>query len=109
MSQEEKTRKKREIEQLHAEEAPSGLIAKCKFYFKRYWYIAIPVHFASSLFWFSASYVLVKSGVDVIALLQMLHIPDAVIEKVKHTPPTAGVLVIALILYKVISSLCTGF
>ena len=93
--------KKKEIEVLRSEEAPSGLFAKCKFYFKRYWYIAVPVHFVCSLVWFSATYVLVKSGVDVIALLHMLHIPEALIEKVKNTPPSAGVVVIALILYKV--------
>ncbi|KAE9553272.1 hypothetical protein FO519_003530 [Halicephalobus sp. NKZ332] len=105
MSQEEKATKKKEIEILQSEKAPDGLLAKFKFYFKRYWYIAVPVHFVCSLMWFSSAYILVKSGVDVIALLQMLHIPEALIEKVKNTPQTAGVLVIALILYKIATPL----
>lgn len=31
----------------------------------------------------------------------MLNLPDSLVEKVKQTPPTAGVLVITLLIYKV--------
>jgi hypothetical protein len=41
------------------------------------------------------------SGVDVVALLQTLHLPDSIVEKVKNVPETAGFVVVALILYKV--------
>lgn len=36
-----------------------------------------------------------------IGLLKTLHLPDSLVEKIKQTPPTAGVLVITLLLYKV--------
>lgn len=41
------------------------------------------------------------SGVDVVAILRALHIPAVVIEKIENVPPSAGVLVVALLLYKV--------
>jgi hypothetical protein len=41
------------------------------------------------------------SGVDVVALLQTLHMPDSIVEKVKNVPETAGFVVVAIILYKV--------
>lgn len=101
MTKEEKERKRREIDVMKSEETPTGLFAKLKFYFKRYWYIALPVHCVGSVLWFTGAYILVKSGIDIIALLQWFHIPEALIEKVKSTPESAGVIVIALILYKV--------
>lgn len=101
MSEEQKLAKTAKIEQMKAEEAPKTLFAKVKYYFKRYWYIAVPAHAASCTAWFIALYLVVKSGVDVISLLEWLHMPDAIVEKVKNTPETAGVVVVSLILYKV--------
>uniref|UniRef100_A0AC34Q7C2 DUF1279 domain-containing protein n=1 Tax=Panagrolaimus sp. JU765 TaxID=591449 RepID=A0AC34Q7C2_9BILA len=87
------------------DETPAGFYAKCKYYFKQFGYIAIPVHCVSSTLWLCAAYLLVKSGVDVIALLQWLHVPEFLVEKVKNTPETAGVLVVTLLLYKIIAPL----
>ncbi|EGT36183.1 hypothetical protein CAEBREN_25315 [Caenorhabditis brenneri] len=101
MSEEQKVAKTAKIEQMRAEEAPKTLFAKVKYYFKRYWYIAVPAHAASCTAWFIALYLVVKSGVDVIALLEWMHMPDAIVEKVKNTPETAGVVVVSLILYKI--------
>lgn len=101
MSEEQKLAKTAKIEQMKAEEAPKTLFAKVKYYFKRYWYIAVPAHAASCTAWFIALYLVVKSGVDVISLLEWLHMPDAIVEKVKNTPETAGVVVVSLILYKI--------
>uniref|UniRef100_A0A1I7XRX8 DUF1279 domain-containing protein n=1 Tax=Heterorhabditis bacteriophora TaxID=37862 RepID=A0A1I7XRX8_HETBA len=47
----------------------------------------------------------VFSGVDVIFLLETLHVPTLLVEKIKETPPTAGVFVIALLLYKIATPL----
>ncbi|CAI2349030.1 unnamed protein product [Caenorhabditis sp. 36 PRJEB53466] len=86
---------------MKAEEAPKSIFAKVKYYFKRYWYIAVPAHAASCIAWFAALYLVVKSGVDVIGMLEWMHMPAAIVEKVKSTPRSAGVFVVALILYKI--------
>lgn len=96
----EETNQKNKVLEL-TDDTPVGFYSKCKFYFKRYGYIAIPVHCASSTLWLCAAYLLVKSGVDIIDLLQWFHIPEVLVEKIKSTPESAGVLVVTLILYKV--------
>jgi len=101
MDEETRRRKAEHIDKMRQEEKPKGLLAKFKFYFKRYWYIALPVHFVGSLLWFGALYAAVYSGVDVIALLEFLHMPDSLIEKIKGVPPSAGLVVLALLLYKI--------
>uniref|UniRef100_A0A7E4VVX3 DUF1279 domain-containing protein n=1 Tax=Panagrellus redivivus TaxID=6233 RepID=A0A7E4VVX3_PANRE len=101
MTHEEKERKQKEILAMKAEEKPQGLIGKIKYYFKRYWYIAVPVHVVCCSAWFAGLFALVKSGIDVPALLKLMHVPNLLIEKVQNTPPSAGVLVVALILYKI--------
>uniref|UniRef100_A0A914P7Z7 DUF1279 domain-containing protein n=1 Tax=Panagrolaimus davidi TaxID=227884 RepID=A0A914P7Z7_9BILA len=101
MTPEQKETKQIEIAKQKAEEKPEGLFAKVKFYFKRYWYIAIPVHIVSSALWFGALFLVVRSGIDVIAVLKVLHMPEVVITKVQNVPEAAGELVVALILYKI--------
>ncbi|KHJ83239.1 hypothetical protein OESDEN_17064 [Oesophagostomum dentatum] len=87
------------------EEEPKTMFGKIKYYLKRYWYIAVPAHMASSTLWFGGLYAAAHFGVDVIALLQFLHIPAAVIHKIENVPPSAGALVVALLLYKVATPL----
>jgi len=101
MSAEERARKLEAIERSRNEEKPRGLVARLKFYIKRYWYMAIPVHMTCCGLWFVALYLLVRSEIDVIALLEMLHMPDAVVEKLKNVPETAGYLVVAFVLYNI--------
>lgn len=60
MSEEEKEHKLKAIEQSKQEEQPEGLFAKLKFYIKRYWYIAIPVHTINCSIWFIAFYIAVR-------------------------------------------------
>ncbi|KAI6187119.1 hypothetical protein M3Y98_00207700 [Aphelenchoides besseyi] len=101
MSDEEKSNKMKEIERARTETRPEGLVAKLKFYIKRYWYIAIPVHMANCLTWFAGLYLAVRSGIDVIGLMESLHMPDFIVEKLKNTPPSAGHLVVTFVLYKI--------
>ncbi|CAI4221839.1 unnamed protein product [Auanema sp. JU1783] len=101
MTDEQKKQKEQKIKEMKEEEAPKTLFAKVKYYFKRYWYIAVPAHAVSCTAWFTAFYLAVRSGVDVISLLETLHIPTALIEKIKDTPPSAGAAVIAFLLYKI--------
>lgn len=60
MSQEEKDQKLKQIEEMRIEEAPPGLFAKVKYYVKRYWYIALPVHAVSCILYFGGIYFAVK-------------------------------------------------
>jgi hypothetical protein len=103
MTPEEKQKKQTEIAIQKAEEKPQGLFAKFKFYFKRYWYIALPVHTVCCTLWLGALFLVVRSGIDVVALLKVLNLPEIVITKVQNVPEAAGELVVALILYKIIS------
>ncbi|VDK43111.1 unnamed protein product [Anisakis simplex] len=105
MDDETKKRKRDEIEIMKKEKRPVGLFAKVKYYVKRYWYIAVPVHFIGSLMWFGGLYAAVKSGIDVVNILEHLHLSETLIDKVRSTPPSAGVLVFTLILYKIVSPL----
>ncbi|WKY05620.1 hypothetical protein Q1695_006097 [Nippostrongylus brasiliensis] len=105
MTEEQKREKKEKIAEMREEEEPKTLFGKIKFYIKRYWYIAVPAHMLGSTLWFGGLYGLAHFGVDVVALLQALHLPAAVIEKVQNVPPSAGVFVVALLLYKVATPL----
>ncbi|TMS38265.1 hypothetical protein L596_005030 [Steinernema carpocapsae] len=42
-----------------------------------------------------------QRGVDVVSFLELLHIPDSWVEKIRNTPPSAGHFVVAAILYKI--------
>uniref|UniRef100_A0A914HH30 DUF1279 domain-containing protein n=1 Tax=Globodera rostochiensis TaxID=31243 RepID=A0A914HH30_GLORO len=101
MSKELYERKMRIIEAQKEEKVPEKFFAKIHYYFKRYWYIALPVHFAVCSVWFAALYFAIKSGMDVVALLERLHLPDHWVDKVRNVPPSAGYAVAALILYKI--------
>uniref|UniRef100_A0A0N5AAG6 DUF1279 domain-containing protein n=1 Tax=Syphacia muris TaxID=451379 RepID=A0A0N5AAG6_9BILA len=105
MDDEERRRKLEEIKKMQMEKKPESKIALLKYYVKRYWYIAIPVHLVSSLIWFLIAFVAVKSGVDVVGLLQHIHAPEYILEKIKSARPHASVVVIALILYKIATPL----
>ncbi|KAJ1363934.1 hypothetical protein KIN20_023900 [Parelaphostrongylus tenuis] len=105
MTEEEKRVKQEKIEAMKGEEQPKTTFGKIKYYFKRYWYIAVPAHFVCSVLWLGSLYAVVKSGVDVVALLRFLHTPAYLIEKIENIPPSAGVLVIAFILYKIATPL----
>jgi hypothetical protein len=64
MNEEQKARKLTAIEHSKREEKPKGLIGTVKYYFKRYWYIAIPVHLVNCSIWFAALYLAVRRSVN---------------------------------------------
>lgn len=105
MTDKEKREKQEKIDKMKEEEEPKTLFGKIKYYIKRYWYIAVPAHMVGSTLWFGSIYAVVQCGVDVVAILRALHIPAVVIEKIENVPPSAGVLVVALLLYKVATPL----
>ncbi|XP_064556112.1 uncharacterized protein C18orf19 homolog A [Drosophila montana] len=85
--------------ELFGEAANMGLFAKFKHMYKQYWYVLIPVHVITSIGWFGGFYYLSKSGVDVPALLQYLHLSENIIEKVQGSD--MGHYAIAYLCYKV--------
>ncbi|KAM3726335.1 Translocon-associated protein subunit delta [Dirofilaria immitis] len=89
------------IQKEHREAKPTGLFAKLKYYLKRYWYIAIPIHIVNCVIWFIVLYITVRSGLDVVALLKKCHVPDYVVDRVESIPSNAGVAVVAFLLYKI--------
>ncbi|MFH4979432.1 hypothetical protein AB6A40_006141 [Gnathostoma spinigerum] len=105
MDEDEKKKKKAEIEKMEKEKEPKGLFAKVKYYVRRYWYIAIPVHIAGSILWFTGLYAAVRSGIDVMAFLECIRTPEFLLEKARNTPASAGAIVITFVLFKVVSPL----
>ncbi|KAK6110392.1 hypothetical protein QQG55_39650 [Brugia pahangi] len=98
----EKLKKAEEaVQKEHREAKPTGLFAKLKYYLQRYWYIAIPIHIANCIIWFTVLYITVKSGLDVAALLEKCHVPNYVVGRIKSVPSNAGVAVVAFLLYKI--------
>ncbi|XP_043949660.1 uncharacterized protein C18orf19 homolog A [Drosophila biarmipes] len=88
---------------LFGEAANMGLFAKFKHMYKQYWYVLIPVHVLTSVGWFGGFYYLSKSGVDVPALLQYVHLSETIIEKVQGSD--MGHYAIAYLCYKVATPL----
>lgn len=80
-----------------------GLIQKFKLMYRDYWYVLIPVHVASSIIWFGSFYYVVRSGVDVLAMLQTLGVGEAIITPLRDS--AAGYFAIALALYKLATPL----
>ncbi|KAH8265080.1 hypothetical protein KR038_011255 [Drosophila bunnanda] len=88
---------------LFGEAANMSLMSKFKHMYKKYWYVLIPVHVVTSLGWFGGFYYLSKSGVDVPALLQYLHLSENIIQKVQSSH--MGHYAIAYLCYKVATPL----
>merc|ERR1712013_133074 len=58
-------------------EKPLSTWGKLKQMVKDYWYIIIPVEVATSIFWYSAFYLTLQSGFDIIALLESMGASEA--------------------------------
>lgn len=58
--EESEKRLRASVEEQEKEPVPEGLIAKFKYYFKRYWLVAIVVHSVCCVVWFGAFYALVN-------------------------------------------------
>ena len=65
-------------------------------------YIIIPVEVATSIFWYSAFYLTLQSGFDIIAMLESMGASEATLAKLPSAE--AGYHALAFILYKVSQS-----
>lgn len=79
----------------------AGIVTRFKLMYKKYWYVLIPVHVVTSIGWVGGFYYLSKSGVDIIALLQSLHVSDVLVEKFQDS--NMGHYAIAYLCYKIIT------
>lgn len=78
-------------------------IQKFKSLVKKYWYIALPVHFGTSGIWFGSFFGATKVGLDFVPLLEKTSIPEKYIEPLKKG--NMGNFAQALVLYKLVSPL----
>ncbi|KPI94679.1 Uncharacterized protein C18orf19-like A [Papilio xuthus] len=71
--------------------------------YRDYWYVVLPVHMTTSAIWFGSFYYAVRSGVDVIGLLENLNISEKLLSPLKES--SAGYFALAFALYKLITPL----
>lgn len=76
-------------------------IQKFKKIVKKYWYIAIPVHMATSSLWFGTVYGATKLGLDFVPALEKTGLPEKYIEPLKKGH--LGNVAQALVLYKIVT------
>ncbi|XP_011298024.1 protein FAM210A isoform X2 [Fopius arisanus] len=86
-------------------EAPKkvSIFQKMKQLTKDYWHILIPVHIVTSIGWVSIFYVAAKNGVDVIQLMEYLHMSEKYINIIKNS--NAGHWAVVYALYKIFTPL----
>jgi len=88
----------------HEDDSKLTLAQRFKKMWKQYWYVLLPVHAATCCAWFGLFYAISVSGLDVIGFLEMLHIPERIMEHIRNAPQ-AGHLVVTLALYKIVTPL----
>lgn len=86
---------------IFGETSKLGLVAKFKLMYKQYWYVLIPVHVVTSFSWLGAFYYMSKSGVDIAALMQYIHLSDSIIQKVHNS--NMGHYAVAYLCYKIVT------
>lgn len=77
------------------------LYQRFKSMYRDYWYVLVPVHLVTSVGWFGSFYYMAKAGVDIVALLESLHISDKIVEPLRSGSSTTGYLALAYALYKI--------
>lgn len=78
------------------------LYQKFKAMYRDYWYVLVPVHLVTSAGWFGGYYYMAKTGVDIVSLLETLHVSEKIIEPLRDgSHSTTGYLAVAYALYKI--------
>ncbi|KFQ24368.1 Protein FAM210A, partial [Merops nubicus] len=76
-----------------------GLVQRFKKTFKQYGKVMIPVHLLTSTVWFGTFYYAAMKGVNVVPFLEMIGLPDSVVNVLKNSQ--SGNALTAYALYKV--------
>ncbi|XP_026756927.1 uncharacterized protein C18orf19 homolog A [Galleria mellonella] len=80
-----------------------GLFQRFKDMYRDYWYVLVPVHMVTSAVWFGGFYYAVRSGVDVLAILESLGVSEKLMAPLRDS--SAGYFALAFALYKVATPL----
>ncbi|KAJ8954364.1 hypothetical protein NQ318_011037 [Aromia moschata] len=67
--------------------------------YRDYWYVLVPVHVITSAMWFGMFYYMAKSGIDIIKVLESLHVSERFINPLKDS--SMGYFAVAYALYKI--------
>merc|ERR1719470_402462 len=82
-----------------------GVMVRFKQMVKDYWYIIIPVEAGTSVIWYGAIFVSLKSGVDIVDLLLTIGVSENTLAKLPSAGGDYGYHALAFVCYKVISPL----
>ncbi|KAL4712812.1 hypothetical protein ACJJTC_011882 [Scirpophaga incertulas] len=85
------------------EKKKPGLIQKFKQMYRDYWYVLVPVHLATSAVWLGSFYYAVRSGVDVLGLLESLGVSETLMAPLRDS--SAGYVALTYALYKIATPL----
>ncbi|XP_053604532.1 uncharacterized protein C18orf19 homolog B [Plodia interpunctella] len=80
-----------------------GLFQRFKTMYRDYWYVLVPVHMATSVIWFGGFYYAVRSGVDVLAILEWMGVSETLMAPLKDS--SAGYVALTFALYKIATPL----
>jgi len=76
-----------------------GIVKRFKQMFKDYWYVLLPVHVATSAVWLGGFYISLKSGVDIVGMLESLGTSERILDYLRHSE--AGYIALSYACYKI--------
>jgi len=76
-----------------------GIIKKFKKMMKDYWYVLIPVHVSTSIVWFGGFYIMLKSGVDIVGMLEYIGTSQKILDYLSNSE--AGYYALSYACYKI--------
>ncbi|XP_006609675.1 angiotensin-converting enzyme-like [Apis dorsata] len=79
------------------------VFAKMKQMTKDYWHVLIPVHIITSIGWMVSFYFIIKNGVDITYVMELMHFSKKYVEVVKNSD--VGNWALAYLLYKIFTPL----
>jgi len=77
----------------------TGIVKKFKQMFKDYWYVLVPVHVATSIVWYGGFYIMLKSGVDIVGVLEYFGTSQRILDYLSNSE--AGYFALAYACYKI--------
>ena len=80
-----------------------GVMVRFKQMLKDYWYIIIPVEIGTSVIWYGAIFVSLKSGVEIVDMLITIGVSENTLAKLPCAGGDYGYHALAFVCYKVIS------
>jgi len=73
-----------------------------------YWYVIIPVEVVTSVMWYGAIFLSLKSGVDIVQILSSIGVSEQTLRKLPAAGGDAGYHALAFLCYKLISPVRHG-